>query len=82
MNAKKKRELTPTEGPAEGPASPIYASIVPVTFLKWGPRHLRDGYRTSFESEMKTCIVWVPQAPEIKAKENHVEHGTQKYLSL
>lgn len=56
MNTEKKRELTPT-GPsaAEVPASPIYASIVPVTFLEWGSR-TEDG-------ETQMCLVWAPQAP-------------------
>lgn len=60
MKTEDDRELTPTE-------SPVYASVVPVTFLKWGPRH-KDGYRTSFESEVKTCLVWEPQPPEIENK--------------
>jgi len=60
MKAEKKRELTPTEGPAEGPASPIYASIVPVTFLEWGAR-TEDG-------DTKMCLVWAPQAPDLREK--------------
>ena len=50
MKIEKKRELTPI--------SPIYASVVPVTFLEWGAR-TEDG-------ETKMCLVWSPQVPEIK----------------
>lgn len=37
-----------------------------LTFFKWGPRHPKDGYFTSYEEIKRMCFVWVPRAPETK----------------
>lgn len=42
------------------PAVPEHAQVVTSIFYRWGPRHPKDGYFTSYEEQKKTCFVWVP----------------------
>jgi len=42
-------------------AAPDYALVETLTFFKWGPRHPKDGYFTSYEEFKKMCFVWTPR---------------------
>jgi len=46
------------------PAVPDHAQVVTLLFFRWGPRHPKDGYFTSYEEQKKPCFIWVPQAPQ------------------